>query len=434
MNQPWLEPAQPLNEKTGIPVVLFFLLCISLVGGFGTWAWYGKLDIVAVASGEITPSSQTQSVQHLEGGIVSEIKIEEGAEVKTGQSLIVLESVRSGADRDEIEIRVGSLKVDIARLEAEALGKKGPVFTNDLIKAHPDMVISARTLFETKKRRFFAEIGRQKEQIIQRAQEIKEIQARLKNTRYSLKLITDQVKLSEDLLRENLTVEFDHLKLLRDQSNLKSQIDQDAAALPRVRAGLKEAKLGIEQITQAYRAEAREELKEAIRTKEELEQRLKKFEDNFLRSVLRAPMDGIIQTIHVKTIGGVVRAGDTVVDIVPLDDRLIIEAQLPVQDIGYVSLGQEAFIKLNSPELARFGKLDGQVTHISPDKLVRDDGLPYFRIRIETDKDYFEFGEQKYRLFPGTQVIASIRTGERTVLEYLLDPFIGSIGDALRER
>ena len=434
MSQPWMEPVEPPREKIGIPVTMLFLLCLGLVGGFGTWAWYGKLDIVAVATGDVKPSSQIQSVQHLEGGIVSEIRVEEGSEVATGQPLVVLESVRSGADRDEIEIRVGSLRVDIARLEAEALGKDNPEFPPDLVISHPDMVASAETLFETKRLRLRAEIGRQKEQIIQRAQEIKEIHARLKNTKHSLKLITEQVALSEDLLRQNLTVEFEHLKLQRDQSNLKSKMDEDNAALPRVRAALKEAKLGIEQITQAVRAEAREKLKEAVRSKEELEQRLKKFEDNLLRTVLRAPMDGIIQTIHVKTVGGVVKAGDTVVDIVPLDDRLIIEAQLPVQDIGYVSLGQSAFIKLNSPELARFGKLDGEVTHISPDKLVRDDGLPYFRIRIETEKDYFEKGEQKYRLFPGTQVVASIRTGERTVLEYLLEPFIGSIGEALRER
>lgn len=424
----------PLDDRVGASTVLFFVLCLGLVGGFGAWAWRGTLDIVSVAAGEVTPSSQIQSVQHLEGGIVRDISVAEGAEVKAEQPLVVLENVRSGADRDEVQLRVDALAIDIARLEAEAEGREVLAFPRDVAAAHPALVTRAETLFKTRLQGLEARLAGQRELIKQRAQEIKELEVRLAGNRKSLKLATDQVKLSADLLKENLTVEFKHLELVRQRRDLLNRIESDKAALPRADAALKEARFGITAITRAFQAEAREKLKETERSRAELSQRLLKFEDSLSRTVLRAPMDGIVKTIHVQTIGGVVKPGATVVDLVPLDDRLIIEAQLPVQDIGYVRQGQPAVIKLNSPDLARFGGLDGTVTHISPDKLVRDDGLPYFRVRIETEKDFFQKGKERYRLFPGTQVLASIQTGQRTVLEYLLDPFLSSMGDALRER
>ena len=167
---------------------------------------------------------------------------------------------------------------------------------------------------------------------------------------------------------------------------------------------------------------------------DELSQRIRKFEDSLKRTVVRAPVDGVVKEVLVSTVGGVLQPGDTVAELVPVGDRLIVEAELPIQDIGYVQVGQHAIIKLNSPDLVRFGKLDGTVVRISPDKLVRDDGQPYYRVRIDTERNYFERDNLRYELFPGTQVVASIQTGKRTVVEYLLDPFIGSISEAMRER
>ena len=166
-----------------------------------------------------------------------------------------------------------------------------------------------------------------------------------------------------------------------------------------------------------------------------MSERLKKFEDSLERTVLRAPVPGVVKSIHVSTIGGVVKPGDTVVDIVPGEDKLIVEAQLPTQDIGYVQVGQEAILKLNAPSLQRFGHVMGTVVHISPDKLIREeDGQPYYKVRIEPERTYFLREEQRYDVFPGTQIMASIRTGTRSLIEYLLDPFLGDFQEAMRER
>jgi adhesin transport system membrane fusion protein len=145
-------------------------------------------------------------------------------------------------------------------------------------------------------------------------------------------------------------------------------------------------------------------------------------------------VNGVIKTLYINTVGGVLSPGDVVADIVPVGDKLIIEAELPTQDIGYVSTGQPAVIRLASADAVRYGKLDGIVTNVSPDTLVTQEGAPFYKVRIETKSDHFRKGSLQYQLFPGMQVIASIQTGERTVLEYLSDPFLSSIGDALGER
>ena len=165
-----------------------------------------------------------------------------------------------------------------------------------------------------------------------------------------------------------------------------------------------------------------------------MSQREQKFDDNLARTILRSPVDGVIKTLYITTVGGVLRAGQTVVDVVPVDDRLIVEAKLQTQDIGYVKAGQSALIKLTSADALRFGGMDGIVTNVSPDTLINEQGTPYYKVRIETINDRFQRGDLQYRLFPGMQVIASIRTGDRTVIEYLIDPFLNTISGAMGER
>ena len=141
-----------------------------------------------------------------------------------------------------------------------------------------------------------------------------------------------------------------------------------------------------------------------------------------------------MKTKHVVTVGGVVRPGDPEVDVVPIGDKLVVEGKLPTQDIGYVANGQAAVVKLASSDAIRFGKLDAQVIEVNPDTLMSPEGFPFYRVRIEIEKSYFENGELRYELFPGMQVIASIHTGERTVLEYILDPLRHRMSNAFQER
>ena len=268
----------------------------------------------------------------------------------------------------------------------------------------------------------------------QRKQDIQEATARIRNQRNSMKLLKEQIAISEDLLKEQLTNRYKHLDLLKELAKLKGAIEGEKVALKRAGSALTQASANRDSIRSKFSEEARTKLDTARRQLEEFAPRMSKFEDSLKRTILRSPVNGVVKTIHVVTIGGVVRAGDAIIDIVPEGDRLIIEAKLKTQDIGYVRQQQSARITLASADAMRFDGLDGTVIRVSPDTITGDDGEPYYKVRIQTDRNHFRRAENRYDLFPGMQVIASIHTGERTIMEYILDPFLNAGDTAMRER
>jgi adhesin transport system membrane fusion protein len=435
MNDDTLIPKEPTTiTGTGRSTHRLLALCITTCLMFFIWASVFTLDIVSLASGEVIPSSLIKSVQHLEGGIIRKISIHEGEQVKRGQELIVLEPTQSGADVGEIRVRLLSLRTEIVRLEAEVSGADAPTFKADLMTDYPRMAKQTLARFKSRKKSLQSRIDSQSQTIAQRSQEIKEIRARIKNLNQNLVLMKEQISISEELLKEDLTNRYNHLDLLKESSGIQGRIEEDASALHRARSALKEAEANLDGIVTAFREESGMQLEEARLSFNELSQREQKFDDNLARTILRSPVDGVIKTLYITTVGGVLRAGQTVIDVVPVDDRLVVEAKLKTDDIGYVKAGQSALIKLNSADALRFGGIDGTVTNVSPDTLVTEQGTPYYKVRIEMANDRFQRGDLQYKLFPGMQVIASIRTGDRTVIEYLTDPFLNTMSGAMRER
>jgi adhesin transport system membrane fusion protein len=434
MNEQPRDEEQPEGEVVSKATHAFFFLCAATCVSFLAWSAIGTLDIVSVAQGEVIPSTQVKSIQHLEGGIVLEIMAREGQRVAQGQALVTLEPTTSGADVGELQVRLSSLRAEIARLEAEAEGKPAPEFDADLKAARPDLVAQVQERFDVRRRGNLSKITSQKEMMLQRKHEIEAITARIKTSEDQLKLQREQIKISEDLLKSDLTNRYNHLDLLKKSTELTGGIEQDKASVLRANASLKEAESTLQSIISSYQEEVGKELKETRVSFQELSQRIEKYKDSLKRTVVRSPVDGFIKTLYVVTIGGVVKPGGPIADVVPGEDRLVIEAKLPTQDIGYVEAGQAAKVKLASADATRFGALDGTVLSISPDALVTQDGMPYYKVRIETSADHFAQKNLKYFLFPGMQVMASIETGKRTVLEYLTDPMRGYVGDAMRER
>jgi adhesin transport system membrane fusion protein len=309
-----------------------------------------------------------------------------------------------------------------------------PVFDDDLMKDHPVMVRQATELFQTRRRLLNNELAGNQELISQRQEEIQQISSRVANGRESLKFLSEQIKISEELLKDDLTNRMVHLNLLKEAAALKGQLGSDRAALRRAKAALQEAKIKLSSVPETFQEEVRLDLDGKQRSLEERQERVSKFEDNLDRRVLRSPVDGLVKTLHVVTIGGVVQPGATVVDVVPAGDSLVIEAKLPTQDVGYVHPGQTALITLASADAMRFGNLKGEVVLVSPDTIETSQGIPFYKVRIKTSQDFFARNELRYQLVPGVQVLCSIRTGQRSVLEYLLEPFMGSFRMALRER
>ncbi len=423
------------NPEIGLNFSIFVLFGVSVTAciAFFIWAYTFTVDIVSIANGEVIPSSQVKSVQHLEGGIILEISVKEGDQVSLGQKLIILERTKSNADFGELQVRLLSLRAEIIRFETEITDKETIDFPEDMLNKHSAIVRQTIERFTASRNAFDSRRSTQRETISQRQQEINEIYSSIDNQTKTLKLLDEQVAISTELLSKGISNRYNHLDLLKEQSELRGKLAGDKLAVKRAISALEEANLQLESITTFYRDDIAKELSAARTSFDELSQRQYKFEDNLARTVLRAPVNGVVKSLYINTVGGVLSPGDVVADIVPVDDKLIIEAKLPTQDIGYVFAGQSAAIRLASADAIRYGKLNGVVTNVSPDTLITQDGSPFYKVRIETKADRFRQGALQYRLFPGMQVIASIQTGERTVFEYISDPFLSSIRDALGE-
>ncbi len=422
------------SEKTPRSAHWTYGLCAAACVLFGFWASVSELDIVSTSMGEVIPSTSIKTVQHLEGGIVKELLAREGAKVKAGEPLLVLAPTQSSADVGELKERIIGLEIEIARLEALREGSARPVFPETIQADYPRLIDQAVNRFRATLDTHNSEVARQAAAVTQRRQEINEIETRIKNSRASLNLVAEQVKISEGLLERDLTNRFLHLDLLKEQGQLEGQVSQDEASLERARAGVREEEAALDSIRKLFVEENETALEEARLNLRELTQRISKFRDSLDRTVVRSPVDGTVKTLHVVTIGGVIRPGEPVADIVPAGDKLIIEAQLATQDIGYVQPGQRARVKLASADAVRFGALDGEVIGISPDTIEDDQGMPFYKVRIATEADHFARGDLRYNLFPGMQVIADVQTGSRTVLRYIVDPLVANMDDAFRER
>ena len=413
----------------------FFLFTfIFMILGFFIWAATGKLDIVSRAAGEVVPSSKVKTIQHLEGGIIRKILIKEGETVKTGQPLVILEATSSTADVAEQTIRLNSLKVKIIRISAEIRKEESLDFPDAIKKSAPELTRRAKEIFKIRKLRLKNQAKVQKELINQYKFQIEEIRARLTGTTHVRTFIEEQAGISEKLLKHSLANRMSHIDLLKQLADLKSQQKVDRAALKRINAAIKEAESRLELVQNVFVEEAYDDLREAQRTFDILSERLYKDEDSLRRTILRSPVDGTVKSLFVVTIGGILTPGGAVADIVPAEDRLIIEAKLPVGDVGYVQAGQKVMLRLASSGASRLGHIDGEVIHISPDSMIQNEGHPFYRIKIITEQNYFGTIDKAYNLFPGMQIQCSIITGSRTVLEYLAEPFMLSFKSALLER
>lgn len=417
----------------GFIVMVGLLLVVAMA-----WSWFGRLDVVSVANGEVVPGSDVKTVQHLEGGIVKAILVKEGQRVAEGQALIELDPTRTNADLHELQIRLLSLRIDKARLRAQIDNRFGAtkksLFSGELLSKASGLVDDAMALLRSRQKLLQHQIEVQRQTAAQREAEIAEVKARLSTAAQARRYLKEQVAISKKLLKRDVTNRMTHLDLLRELLTIEGQIAADKAQKTRAEAGLVEARARIEGIREEAVEAARSELGKVQSSLQELEQRYAKYTDALQRSVLRSPVAGVVKTLAVSAVGQVIRAGDTVLEIVPAGDPLLINAKLPVQDIGYVQKGQKVSITLASADAARFDQLEGRVIGISPDSLLTDQGQAYYKVRVEPGQDHFVAGNNVYRLYPGMVVSCSIITGQRRVAEYLLSPLFKSMRPALQER
>jgi len=415
----------------------FLYLCFCLFVLSFAWSICTDLDIVSEAVGEVIPQTKVKKVQHLEGGIVREILVHEGDKVKQDQPLVVLDAAAADASTEELDVRLVSLQIEAIRLDAESKGLKEPVYPPELVAKHQGLVEQSINLFQARRTRLQTDMSTLSEKVRQREQDIHETSARLENLRRNLPHVVHQVERSQELIRERLVKEDELIGRIKERNNTESAIRENSAALSRASAALSGAKEDLRHAQDAFKEEVENDLKKVQRELMELTQRMKKFRDNQSRTVLRAPEDGIVKSMSVVNEGEVVMPGMTVAEIVPSGDKLVIEAHLPIQDVGYVRSGQRAVVKLASHDARRFGNIEAKVLHVSPDAVTQTSPAgvnTFYKVLLETDTDHFSRKANRYDLFPGMRVVVGIHIGHRSVLGYFLDPFLDAMSGSMHER
>ena len=387
---------------------IFFYTFTSFAATAVLWMFLFNIDIISNAEGQVIPAGDVKTIQHLEGGIIDQILVKESDIVKKSDPLVILAATASEVDVDEAQVKIDAKIIESIRLEAEINNFDVPIFADDLMANRAELVNKSMELFLSRKNKLEGDI--------------REIQASIVQHQTAIDILIKQTEMSVKLLEEGIITEFAHLDLLKELNAAKGALESST-----------EEK---ENITKLFIENARNARQVAQREISELNETIKALKDNLKRTVITAPVDGVVKNLFFVTIGGVVRPGEAILDIVPTKDSLIVEARLQESDIGFVKPGQSAVVKLSSSDAVNFGQIDGIVERISPDteQDENDNRIVFYNIFVELDQNYFESKEKTYYLVPGVKVTASIQIGERTLANYLLSPFIGSLGQSFQER
>ncbi len=397
-----------LNQKYHKTTNLLFYCFSSFMVIMIIWTFIFEVDIVSNAEGQIIPIGEIKTIQHLEGGIIEKILVKESEVVKKNQPLVILAATASEVDVEELQVRMDSMTIKSIRLEAEINDFDVPIFSSYLSTNREKIVNKSMELYLSRKKNYEGSI--------------KEFDTQIGKTQTDVDILLRQVEMSEKLMQEQVLSEFSHLNILKELNMAKGELET-----------LIEKK---ENFKNAFIEESQDELQMVQRELSQSEETIKKLKDNLNRTTITAPVDGVVKNLFFVTEGGVIKPGGALLDIVPTKDSLIVEARLPNSDIGFVKPGQSAVVKLSSADSVNFGQIDGIVTQISPDTEQDEDDkrIVFYKILIETEKNYFESKDRIYQLVPGVKVLASINIGERTVANYLLSPFIGTMGQSFQER
>jgi len=367
-------------------------LCALMLAAFLAWAAWFEVTEVSTGTGKVIPSSREQVIQSFEGGIVAEMNVAEGDLVERGQVLAQLDPTKTASSVGESEAKYRAAKASVARLQAEVTGK--PLIFPKSLQDSPDLIDAETALYQTRRRG---------------------LEQTLAGIEDSLRLVRSELKITENLAKMGASSRVEVIRLNRQRSELELKANEARSD---------------------YLVRAREELAKASAEADSLAEVIRGRSDSLTRLTLRSPVRGIVKDIEVNTLGGVVQPGGQVMKIVPLDERLLVETRIAPRDIAFIHPDQAAKVKISAYDYSVYGGLEGKVVGISPDTL-QDEVKPeiyYYRVFIRTEQDSLQNKAGKhFAIVPGMIATVDIRTGEKTILDYLIKP-LNRAREALRER
>lgn len=409
------------------------LMIVLLIVIFVLWAHFTVLDEVTRGQGQVIPSQRVQIIQHLEGGIIEQILVEENQIIEKGDVLVRIRNTVAASQYRDAANTALEHEAAIARLTAEA--ENGPLeFSQQIERDHPELVSDQRQIFEARQAQIDLEINVLESQYQQKQQEIRELSSRKKKLQQGLSLANEQLDIATPLVEQELYPRVDYLSLKRDVANMQGDLNVVNLTIPRIRESAREAQRRIAQRRAQYRTEVLNEISKRRMELISLREAISAGEDRVTRTDVRSPVRGTVKQLIVNTVGGVIRPGEPILEVVPLDDALLVEAQIRPADIAFLYPGQPAKIKLTAYDFSIYGGLDGYVEQISADTIVNEHQESFYRVKLRTKEKALTYKGTQLPIIPGMTASVDILTGKKSVLSYLLKPILKAKQTALRER
>lgn len=411
----------------GAMVTICVVICLFL-----GWSMVTNVDEVAVTSGEVIPSGQVQALQHLEGGIVKEILLQEGQLVEKGQVLIKLDETSAVTELQKLEARRAGLEIRSERLRALGIG--GVPDWSKVGSRYPAMIRDQQRIYEGSLEAFFSRQETIRKQIEQRRADLELFVEREQTLIRSAEIFAEELDVREQLYKEGLTSKIAYLDAKRSMNTARGELADLISERERAVEAIKESQSRLDEIETEFREQALAELSESANELIQVEEALVQARDRVRRLKITAPVRGIVKGLLIHTIGGIIPPGEVITEIVPLDKELVVEAKIKPRDVGHVRIGQPVTVKVTTYDFSRFGGITGELQDVSASTFLDEQGEPYYKGIIELDRSYVGKDQSQNRVMPGMTVQADIKTGKKTLFSYLLKPVYSSVSTAFRER
>lgn len=413
------------------------ILLVSMAAFFVVfiiWANFATLDEVTRGQGRIIPSSEIQKLQSLEGGIVDAFMVKEGDEVKAGQLLMRLRDIQATSDLGSNQKRILGLKAKIARLQAESEGKTTPVFPEAVMKGVPESVTEELSSFRASQQNLQNQLMVTEQQLAQRRQEISELSGRIGDVRGVISLARQEMETIRPLVERGSAPKLELLQKERDIKERQTELNSLQSSVPRIQSAMQEAEARIKEVKSSFQAQAQTELAATQIELNSLGETLGALQDRKTRTEIKSTVNGYVKDITVSTVGGVVQPGMDLIEIVPKDDQLLVEAEVRPADIAFLHPGQKAVVKITAYDFSIYGGLNGEVVDISADTITNEKDEKVYRVRVRTFDTTLKRKGEVLPIIPGMVATVDILTGKKSVMEYILKPLVKTLNESLGER
>ena len=414
---------EALSEHTPRKIRYAIYFWIVAVAGFLIWAAIAQVDEITRGQGEVVPSGNNQVVQNLEGGIVKQIMVKVGDTVEKGTPLLKIENEKARAEMKATEIKIHELAAKRERLSAEAQGVPFDI-NGSRDSVDYGFYRNELSLYRSRQKELRSRIEALMEQKSQQEHVQVETRQRIADLNRTAQLMDKEIAIMRPMVKQGVKSQVEFMHLQREQSKILEELHTAQNTLPKTASAIREIGHKIDEAKAEFRNKAKEELNQVEGELLRAKQSYMALKDEVTRTIVRSPIKGIVQNLYIHTVGGVIKPGEDLVEIVPTDDNLWLEVKIKPSDIAFIYPGQKAVVKVSAYDYAIYGSLEGEVVHISADTTKDEKDRPWYIVHIKTKQNYLGTKEKPLKIIPGMTVNVDIMTGKKTVLDYILKPIL----------